>query len=72
MISPTMSTQTARRIIGNQPITCVQNMALALSLCTYRNTPDEWTRLEAAVVYLKSNHARVPKAAKLALQNRKG
>lgn len=72
MISPTMSAATARRIFGNQSVHTVQQCAMALAMHPWGNTPDEWTRLEAAVVFLKSNHARVPRAAKLALQNRRG
>jgi hypothetical protein len=47
-----MTRDEAKRIVGNQPQACIKAMAIALSLVTYRNTPDEWQRLEAAVIHL--------------------
>jgi hypothetical protein len=53
----------AIKIIGNQPTFAVRNMALALSLMPSLNTPEDWLRLKAAVVWLRSKHQRVPRRA---------
>jgi hypothetical protein len=42
----------ARAVVGNQPRTCIHNMAVALSLHTHRNTAEDWRRLEAALMVL--------------------
>ena len=34
----------------------LRNMAVALSLHSWNNTPEEWRRLEAALVILKERH----------------
>lgn len=47
-----MTKEEAARLVGRQPKTCLKNMALALSLYSWNNTPEEWTRLEAAIVHL--------------------
>jgi hypothetical protein len=36
----------------------LRNMAVALSLCTWHNTPKDWLRLEAALVILHTPRAR--------------
>lgn len=47
-----MSRDRARELVGCQPRECLKAMALALCLHSYRNTADDWQRLEAAVVLL--------------------
>ena len=47
-----LSYEEANKIAGNQPRTCLRNMAQALSLHTWKNTADNWLRLEAALVVL--------------------
>ena len=42
----------ARAAVGNQPRTCIRNMAVALSLHTHSNTAEDWRRLEAALMVL--------------------
>ena len=42
----------ARAVVGNQPRTCIRNMATALSLHPHSNTSEEWRRLEAALMVL--------------------
>ena len=42
----------ARAVIGNQPRTCIRNMAVELSLHTHSNTAEDWRRLEAALMVL--------------------
>ena len=58
-----INSHAAIKIIGNQPVTAVRNMVVALCLMPRMNTPEEWTRLKAGVVWLKSQHHRVPKVA---------
>lgn len=57
----------ARRLIGQQPETCVRNMAIALTLLTWRNTADDWRRLEAACLVLGR---KAPKRSRDCLANR--
>lgn len=47
-----MTKDEAKNIIGNQPEFAVKNMALALSMMSRLNTPDDWRRMEAAVMVL--------------------
>lgn len=47
-----MSKAEAHRIVGRQASVFVRNMAVALSLHAWSNTPEEWRRLEAACVAL--------------------
>lgn len=47
-----MTESDARRLIGNQPVTCVRNMIAALQMCPSLNTPEDWQRLEAAKIWL--------------------
>ena len=61
-----MTHDQARKLVGNQPETCVRNMALALSLLTWRNTADDWQRLEAACLVLGR---KAPKRARDCLAN---
>ena len=61
-----MTIEEAHRLIGQQPGTCVRNMAIALTLLTWRNTPDDWQRLEAACVVLGR---KAPKRARDCLAN---
>lgn len=63
-----MTKDEARKIVGNQPTWAVQNMAMALSLMSWQNTPDDWRRMEAAVVSLG---AKAPKRAREVLKNYK-
>jgi hypothetical protein len=42
----------AKAVVGKQRRTDLVNMAKALSLVTWQNTPEDWRRLEAAVVLL--------------------
>lgn len=43
-----MTYQEARTIIGNQPLWAIRNMAKALAIHSWLNTPEEARRLEAA------------------------
>jgi hypothetical protein len=47
---PPMTFDEATKLVGNQPTTCVANMALALSLHTWSNAQDDWRRLDAAII----------------------
>ena len=42
-----MTRKQAKQIIGNQPKWALKNMARALQMLTYQNTPAEWERLRA-------------------------
>ena len=42
-----MTRKQAKQIIGNQPRWALKNMARALQMLTYQNTPEEWRRLRA-------------------------
>ncbi len=63
-----MTSNSAQKLIGNQPVFAVRNMALALSLMPSMNTPEDWLRLDAAVVWLRSKHQQVPRRATQALK----
>ncbi|MDR3436408.1 hypothetical protein [Telmatospirillum sp.] len=53
-----MTTQEAKRIVGNQSLTCLRNMVIALQLCPRLNTHDDNARLEAAQIVLKNSKPR--------------
>jgi hypothetical protein len=57
-----MTPSEARQIIGNQPEWAVRNMAFALTLHSWNNSPDDWQRLEAAVIVLGR---KAPKRARV-------
>lgn len=63
-----MTLEQARKIVGRQADVFLQNMAVALSLMTWRNTDDDWQRLEAAVVVLGR---KCPRRARQALKARR-
>ena len=48
----------AKQIIGNQPLWAVRNMRKALEMLTWNNTPEDWERLEACYVVLKTPHTQ--------------
>ena len=43
----------AKKIVGNQPTWALKNMVKALNMMTWKNTPEDWQRLEAAKIVLK-------------------
>jgi hypothetical protein len=43
----------AKKIVGNQPAWALKNMVKALNMMTWKNTPEDWQRLEAAKIVLK-------------------
>lgn len=47
-----MTKAEAQSIVGRPSTHILQNMAFALSLHSWNNTADDWTRLHAAVVVL--------------------
>ena len=49
-----MTLEKAKRIVGNQGTWALRNMVMALNLLPRLNTPEDWERLEAAKVVLKS------------------
>lgn len=53
-----MTRKEARAIIGNQPKWAVRNMRRALEMMTYRNTPDDWKRLEACYTLAGTPHSK--------------
>ena len=53
-----MTLDEAKRITGNQPTWALRNMVKALEMMTWRNTAEDWQRLEAAKVILKSQRGR--------------
>lgn len=63
-----MTHEQARGLVGNQPRTCLVNMAVALSLMTWCNTAADWERLEAACTVLGR---AAPKRARDALKAHK-
>jgi hypothetical protein len=63
-----MKRSEAERIIGNQPRWVVRNMAQALCFHAWRNTSEEWRRLEAATLMLGKG---APKAARKILKARR-
>ncbi len=57
-----MTSTEADQILRGQPKTCIVNMRRALEMMTWKNTPDDWRRLEACYVYL-----RVPKEKRITI-----
>ena len=53
-----MTREEAWKLIGNQPKWAIRNMVYALQLMTWLNTNEEWRRLEAAKICLKTNNPR--------------
>jgi hypothetical protein len=51
-----MNLQEAKELIGNQDTTSLRNMVKALNVMTWKNTPEDWQRLEAAKVVLKARN----------------
>jgi len=49
-----MTIEEARKIVGRQPLFALKNMVKALKMCQWMNTEDDWKRLEAAQLILKS------------------
>lgn len=47
-----MTMEEAHRIVGPSPTWATRNMAVALSIHSWGNSPAEWRRLEAACVIL--------------------
>jgi hypothetical protein len=64
-----MNLQEAKGIVGNQDTTSLRNMIKALNMMTWKNTPEDWQRLEAAKVVLKARNknlkASINRGAKL-------
>jgi hypothetical protein len=48
-----MTIEEAKKIVGNQPTWALKNMVKALNMMTWKNTPEDWQRLEAAKIVLK-------------------
>jgi hypothetical protein len=55
---PPMTYEEAFRLGGNQPATCIANMALGLSLHTWSNTVEDWRQLEAAIIVRNRRNRR--------------
>lgn len=55
-----MTIEEAKELVGNQGTTSLRNMkrALELPISQFLNTPEDWQRLEAVKVILKSRRAR--------------
>ena len=53
-----MDLKEAKRLIGNQPTFAIRNMVKALQMLTWLNDADDWQRLEAGKVVLKSRNGR--------------
>jgi hypothetical protein len=53
-----MTTEQAWKIIGNQPRQCIKNMVKALNMMPALNTPEDWERLEAGKICLKTKNPR--------------
>jgi hypothetical protein len=51
-----MNLQEAKELVGNQDTTSLRNMIKALNMMTWKNTPEDWQRLEAAKVVLKARN----------------
>jgi hypothetical protein len=51
-----MTLQEAKELIGNQDTVSLRNMVKALNMMTWKNTPEDWQRLEAAKVVLKARN----------------
>ena len=53
-----MTTEEARRIVGNQPTWALKNMVKALNVLTWMNTEEDKRRLAAAKLILKERRAK--------------
>ena len=51
-----MNLQEAKELVGNQDTVSLRNMIKALNMMTWKNTPEDWQRLEAAKVVLKARN----------------
>ena len=51
-----MNLQEAKGIVGNQDTTSLRNMIKALNMMTWKNTPEDWQRLEASKIVLKARN----------------
>jgi len=51
-----MTLQEAKELVGNQDTVSLRNMIKALNMMTWKNTPEDWQRLEAAKVVLKARN----------------
>ena len=51
-----MNLQEAKELVGNQDSVSLRNMIKALNMMTWKNTPEDWQRLEAAKVVLKARN----------------
>jgi len=51
-----MTLDQAKKIVGSQPKYAIRNMRKALEMLNLLNTEEEWTRLEACYVVLKTPH----------------
>lgn len=63
-----MTREDAEKLVGRQPHVALKNMALALTLGAWQNTPEDWKRLEASVIVLG---AAAPKRARQFLKRHK-
>lgn len=53
-----MTIEQAWKIVGNQDKHCIRNMVKALQMLPALNTPEEWERLEAGKICLRTNNPR--------------
>jgi hypothetical protein len=51
-----MTLQEAKELVGNQDTASLRNMVKALNMMTWKNTPEDWQRLEAVKVVLKARN----------------
>ena len=51
-----MTTAQAWAIVGNQPKWAIKNMIRALNMLPALNTKEDWERLEAAQIAVKTNN----------------
>ena len=51
-----MTLQEAKELVGNQDTVSLRNMIKALNMMTWKNTPEDWQRLEAGKVVLKARN----------------
>jgi len=49
-----MTLEQARKIVGNTPTYALRNMVKALKMHQWLNTEDDWKRLKAAQLILRS------------------
>ena len=52
-----MTLERAKKIIGNQASWSLRNMVKALNMLPLMNTPEDWERLEAGKVVLRSRRS---------------